>query len=88
MGYERVPQGILFAFADDVIEPTTVENCLAECQERATACQSALYFYAERQCILNQVTKDEQPELFDSVPPESFLVDYFQKRCAEIGEFC
>ncbi|KRZ92652.1 Uncharacterized protein T08_13896, partial [Trichinella sp. T8] len=86
--FEMVPQKILVGYAKQVVSSASVSECWKSCLESIQnfgfECRSAMFYTADKDCILNTETRFQRPDLF--VEETSDSVIYFDNNCA--GSTC
>ncbi|KRY84569.1 Uncharacterized protein T4D_6680 [Trichinella pseudospiralis] len=82
--FEMVPQKILVGYAKQVVSSASVSECWKSCLESIQnfgfECRSAMFYTADKDCILNTETRFQRPDLF--VEETSDSVIYFDNNCA------
>jgi len=82
--FDWQPQHVLVGFATKVLENTSLNDCLASCLRSSLvpACRSVVYFHDSRECVLNEKTRAERPDLLTE-NTEGYIVDYLENRCVQ-----
>uniref|UniRef100_A0A914XFN2 Apple domain-containing protein n=1 Tax=Plectus sambesii TaxID=2011161 RepID=A0A914XFN2_9BILA len=78
--FERFPQMVLVGLAEEVLESSTRDQCLAACNQ-ADLCKSVMFFYNGGQCVLNSVDHVQKAHLFSPLALNDTIVDYYERRC-------
>ncbi|CAI4223955.1 unnamed protein product [Auanema sp. JU1783] len=76
----RIDDYVLAGFAIEVSLHDTIEGCVTHCVSNST-CKSAMYFYEEKECIINTETALSYPDSFRK--EENDKVIYFQNSCTD-----
>jgi hypothetical protein len=78
--FERFAQMVLVGIAEEVLEPVSLEQCLAACTD-SSFCKSVMFFHKGKHCVINSEDKTTQPHLFSPVAIDDTIVDYYERRC-------
>jgi hypothetical protein len=79
--FEVYPQRILVGYAMDSIYVSSAQECLAECLNMGKfECQSAMFYPADKECILNAENMYDRPDSFTNETLDAVL--YFDNNCA------
>ncbi|VIO85824.1 PAN domain containing protein [Brugia malayi] len=78
----KIDQSVIIGYARNVSLARSVQECIQQCLTEHFQCRSAMYFYAEGECITNTESAMTQPASF--AREENDKVIYIQNGCPAI----
>uniref|UniRef100_A0AAF5PUW2 Apple domain-containing protein n=4 Tax=Wuchereria bancrofti TaxID=6293 RepID=A0AAF5PUW2_WUCBA len=78
----KIDQSVIIGYARNVSLARSVQECIEQCLTEHFQCRSAMYFYAEGECITNTESAMTQPTSF--AREENDKVIYIQNGCPAI----